>query len=200
MGPRGNLYVGEQYSVRIVTPEGQVSTLAGSARPGFVESSGEAARFAAITGISVSPGGDVFVTDAANYRIRKVASDGTVTTIAGNGKRKTHDGAAKDASFYWPTGIAVDDHDTLYIMDMIARDNWGFSVRKITPDGTVSTIVVIPEELGFSRDGHKYRSGHHTSELLTSSLAALHKASHPDSISQFLRYAAVVILPDQRVI
>lgn len=146
IGPGGNLYVGEQYSVRVVTPQGRVTTLAGSDSAGFVDGAGRIARFGRITGIAVTSSGNIFVTDAANQRIRKVSADGTVTTVAGSGQRGSQDGKADEASFFWPTGIAIDQTNTLYIMDMISRESWGFRVRKITADGTVSTLAVLESD------------------------------------------------------
>lgn len=145
MGPGGNLYVGEQYSLRVVTPEGVVSTLAGSATAGYLDGAGKAARFDFITGIAVTTDGVVWVTDAGNHRIRRIGTDGAVTTVAGNGERANRDGPAGEASFFWPLGVAVDDGGTLYVMDQTARDSWGFSLRRVTSDGIVSTVAVIPE-------------------------------------------------------
>jgi hypothetical protein len=145
MGPRGNLYVGEQYSVRLVTPTGMVTTLAGSATPGFRDGLGPKARFDSITGIAVTTGGDVFVTDARNRRIRKIAADRTVTTVAGSGERGSLDGPANKASFVWPQGIAVDRFGTLYVIEVTGSKDWGFRVRKVTPEGVVSTLAVVPE-------------------------------------------------------
>ncbi len=145
MGPRGNLYVGEQYSVRLVTPTGMVTTLAGSATPGFRDGLGPKARFDSITGIAVTTGGDVFVADARNRRIRKIAADGIVTTVAGSGERGSIDGPANKASFVWPQGIAVDRFGTLYVIEVTGSKDWGFRVRKVTPEGVVSTLAVIPE-------------------------------------------------------
>lgn len=145
MGPGGNLYVGEQYSVRVVTPEGVVSTLAGSATAGYVDGAGEEARFDSITGLAVTSEGVVWVTDAGNHRIRRIGADGVVRTVAGSGERASRDGPAGEASFVWPVGIAVDDAGSLYVMEQTASDSWGFSLRRVTPDGVVSTVVVIPE-------------------------------------------------------
>ena len=144
IGPSGNLYVGEQYSVRVVTPKGEVSTLAGSAKSGFVDGSGKSARFGEITCIAVNKSNDVFVADARNHLIRKIDAKGNVTTVAGNGKRDFKDGEAKNASFFWPVGIAIDDKGTLYVMDMIASDSWGFRLRKIDTNGEVSTLATLP--------------------------------------------------------
>lgn len=145
MGPVGNLYVGEQYRLRLVTPEGVALTLAGSTAAGYADGSGPTARFDSITGIAATSDGIVFVTDAGNRRIRRIGTDGAVTTVAGSGERGNRDGPAGETSFFWPLGIAVDDDGTLYVMDLTDRDSWGFSIRHVTPDGTVSTLAVIPE-------------------------------------------------------
>ena len=61
-----------------------------------------------------------------------------VMLTAGN-----QDGTAAEASFFYPVGIAVGRAGTLYVMDMIAKADWGFRVRKITAEGAVSTLVVV---------------------------------------------------------
>jgi len=145
MGPGGNLYVSEPYALRLVTPEGKVSTLAGSSTPGFVDGPGEEARFDQITGISVTPEGIVYIADAMNQRIRKLGTDGVVTTLAGSGQRGARDGPPDAASFFWLVGIAVDKAGTLYAMEQTSKDSYAFAIRKITPDGTVSTLALFSE-------------------------------------------------------
>src|SRR5437899_2264923 len=82
----GNVYVGDQfnYTIRKVTPAGEVTTLAGRAgSSGSADGTGSAARFNHPTGVAVDNGGSVYVADADNYTIRKVTPAGVVTTLAG---------------------------------------------------------------------------------------------------------------------
>ena len=85
-------------------------------------------------GIVVDSKGNVFVT-GKNNRIIKISAEGKAELFAGGG-RNNKDGKGKDAGFYNTWGIAIDQADNLYVTD-------GTLVRKITPDGTVSTIAGI---------------------------------------------------------
>lgn len=92
------------------------------------------ARFEGINGMVADEEGNLFVTDG-NY-IRKISSDGIVTTIAGNGEFALHNGAGDEASFAQPTGIAIDDIGNLYV-----ADTYNHVIRKVTLDGLVTTLA-----------------------------------------------------------
>jgi sugar lactone lactonase YvrE len=77
---------------------------------------------------------NVYVADGGNQRIRKIAPDGTVTTIAGSGINGYVDGNASAAQFNNPCGTAVDKNGNIYVSERNGRN-----IRKIAPDGTVST-------------------------------------------------------------
>jgi DNA-binding beta-propeller fold protein YncE len=102
-----------------------VTTLAGGP-VGHADGQGAAARFNTPRGVAVDPAGNVFVADASGHRIRKVAPDGTVTTVAGSGQRGFGDGPGPEARFHEPFGVAVGPDGTLYVAD--ANNN---RVRKI---------------------------------------------------------------------
>ncbi len=78
-------------------------------------------------GVAVDKTGNVYVADYDNNKIRKISSNGIVTTLAGNGGAGSRDGEAISASFYWPMGIALDDSGDVYVAD--AGSN---KIRKIT--------------------------------------------------------------------
>jgi len=138
IGPDWTVYVADyaNHLIRKISPDGLVATLAGSGEPGWLDGAGSVARFNGPDGITLAPSGDLYVADADNRRIRKVAPDGTVTTVAGSGQPGARDGPAATAQFLYPTGIAVDQAGALYV-----ADRGGHTVRKITPRGVVSTLA-----------------------------------------------------------
>ncbi len=133
----GNGYVGDRFSVRKITVDGRVTTLAGAYDQfGAVDARGAAARFQVITGIAVDGAGNVFVADGANAAIRRIDPSGNVTTHAGS---LTHpgytDGAPASARFTNPTGLAFGPGGVLYV-----ADTGNCAIRKIASDGNVSTL------------------------------------------------------------
>lgn len=133
----GNLYVGDvaNHRIRKISPEGNVSTLAGH-RKGFSDRKGDLAMFDHPYGVAVDASGNVYVADSYNNRIRRIAPDGTTTTLAGNGNDGFVDGQNSTAEFYVPIGIVVDAQGNLYV-----GDEGNSSVRKITSDGYVTTLA-----------------------------------------------------------
>jgi sugar lactone lactonase YvrE len=142
----GNLYVADtgNHTIRKITPQGLVTTLAGSAGEfGDTDGSGSQARFFEPWGVVADPQGNIFVTDTSNHSIRIVEPAGVVTTFAGDGIAGHYDGVGSIASFRYPTGIAIDGARNLYVGD------WGNRVvRKITPAGSVTTIAGKPDVVG----------------------------------------------------
>ena len=118
LGPDGTLYVADtgNHAIRRITPNGEVSTLAGDGGPGYADGPANQARFNGPIGIAVAPDGRVLVTDTYNDRIR-VIDRGMVTTLAGSGQPGADDGVADRASFDTPTGIAIDARGTVYVAD-----------------------------------------------------------------------------------
>ena len=147
----GNLYVAEweSHTVRKVTPDGVVTTLAGLADSyGNVDGTGSDARFAQPMHLAVDAAGNVFVADPANNNIRKITPAGAVTTVAGAPMRYgSLDGPVGSALFDGPEGIAVDPSGNLYVVD-----SQNCTIRKITPDGVVSTVAGTAGAAG-SADG-----------------------------------------------
>ena len=112
-----------------------VDTLAGSTS-GFADGAGAAAKFYYLFGVAADAAGNIYVGDSNNQRIRKISPDGTVGTLAGSGSPGCADGVGAAASFDYPYGVTVDSAGNLYVADHSAH-----RLRKITPDGTVSTLA-----------------------------------------------------------
>lgn len=153
----GNVYVGDEYNqtIRKITPNGNVTTLAGLARAsGSADGRGSAARFNYPTGVAVDGSGNVYVADSFNHTIRKITSAGVVTTLAGlagsealAGRYGSSDGTGSAARFRTPYGLALDGLGNLYI-----ADTQNYTIRKITPDGAVTTLAGLAGTFG-SADG-----------------------------------------------
>ena len=140
---QGNIYVADKgngqinSTIRMISPAGTVSTLAGLANnPGSADGIGSAARFATPFSVAVDGAGNVYVADTGNHTIRKIAPGAVVTTLAGlAGSFGYVDGTGSTARFNEPTAIAVDAAGNVFVTD---REN--AVVRKITPAGVVTSI------------------------------------------------------------
>jgi sugar lactone lactonase YvrE len=118
-----------------------VSTLAGTGFPGYKDGPAAEANFFYPHGIALDDNGNIYVSDFGNDRIRKISSDGNVTTVAGNGIKSYRDGPALDAEFYAVNGLAT-DHDNLYIADATRLRKLSFSnniVNIVAGNGNTGT-------------------------------------------------------------
>jgi sugar lactone lactonase YvrE len=146
-----HLYVADTGNklIRLITSNGVHSgtstTFAGTGANGYVNGASSVATFASPTGIAVASTGNVFVTDKHNCAIRMISTLGQVSTFAGSVANVAGtgpvacgslDGTGTAAQFYYPTGIAVDANDNLYVAD--SANN---KIRRITPQGVVTTIA-----------------------------------------------------------
>lgn len=135
----GNTYVADagNHSIRKVSPAGVISTLAGlSGTSGSADGTGNAARFSSPGALAVDAAGNVFVADYGNSTIRKITPAGVVTTFAGlAGNAGSSDGAGSAARFDNPDGVAIDGAGNLFV-----SDSNNHTIRRITPDGNVTTI------------------------------------------------------------
>ncbi len=139
----GNLVVADtgNNAIRRITPQGEVSTLAGDRFPGFRDGAAFEARFNGPIGVAIDATGRVIVADTYNDRIRAVQPDGRVVTIAGDGYSGAVDGPADQARFDTPCGVAVDRSGNIYV-----ADTGNGSVRMISPAGLVSTLYATPAD------------------------------------------------------
>jgi sugar lactone lactonase YvrE len=113
----------------------RVAVLAGSGAAGSADGKGAEATFDYPAGVTAS-GDLVYVSDHDNSAIRRIASDGTVTTIAGCGRRKFADGAGTSACFDLPTGLVAGADGTLYV-----ADTSNHRIRAIDVRGNVTTFA-----------------------------------------------------------
>src|SRR5689334_17747362 len=138
LGPLGELFVADTGNNRIrkITPDGHVSTVAGDGTAGYVDGPAAKAQFNGPIGVAVDADGNVFVADTYNDRIRLIAPDGQVSTVAGSGTPGFADGDRNTSLFDTPCGIVVAGDGTL-----IVADTGNDRLRKITKDGNVSTFA-----------------------------------------------------------
>ena len=135
--------------IRWVEAGGRVSTVAGSASfRGAADGAALSATFSSPAGVARDSSGTVYVTDAMMHTVRRIASNGEVTTFAGTpGEPGDADGTGRQARFNQPAGLAVDAAGHVYVAD--AGNNL---IRKISPQGVVTTIAGIFGVSG-ARDG-----------------------------------------------
>lgn len=137
-----NVFVaGPDATIRKITPEGVVSTVAGTANaPGSADGAGSAARFGDVRSMAVDGAGNIFVTDSGidgtAPSIRKITPSGIVMKMAGGISYGSADGQSGAASFYTLSGLAIDASGNLY-----TGDQGNHSIRKISPDGVVTTFA-----------------------------------------------------------
>ncbi|MDO3624657.1 cadherin-like beta sandwich domain-containing protein [Mucilaginibacter sp. BT774] len=149
----GNLIFALQYGYQIVklSPSGVLTTIAGTnSVPGATDGPGSAALFNSPTDSRMDASGNLIIADALNNEIRKIAPDGTVTTIAGkyNDAVLYANGRDTAARFNFPTGIEISQSGIIYIVDLLNND-----IRKMMPDGTVSLVAGSPTQAPGNADG-----------------------------------------------
>lgn len=87
------------------------------------------------SGMTLDESGNIYIADAGNHAIRQISASGAVTTLAGNGLIGNQDGKGEKAQFYSPQDVASAEDGTLYVADTLNH-----VIRKITPDGEVTTL------------------------------------------------------------
>ncbi len=150
----GNLYICDLGNSRIrkVNTAGIISTIAGTGVAGFSGDGGPAtsAQLNYPCGLAIDNSGNLYITEEANQRVRKIDASGTITTIAGSGPTglgvgtfSGDGGAATSARLNRPYGVFADRYSNIYI-----TDSWNNRIRKIDGTGTISTIVGGGSSLG----------------------------------------------------
>jgi uncharacterized protein (TIGR03437 family) len=144
----GNLYFADQHNNRIrrVTPEGVISTVAGSGVPGELgggyAGDGGPATSALLNypaDVAFDGAGNLYIADQRNHRIRRVTPDGIISTVVGNGERgfSGDGGPPLQAALNGPSGVAVDGAGNLYI-----TDHYNNRIRRVTSSGFTAAGVV----------------------------------------------------------
>ncbi len=123
--------------IRKITTAGVVSTVAGTGIAGYLDGPANGAQFDGPIGIAVDAGHNIYVADTYNDRIRKISSDGQVSTLAGAGRPGYADGASTTALFDTPCAVVVSVDGILYV-----ADTGNDQLRKITTAGEVTTLPV----------------------------------------------------------
>jgi sugar lactone lactonase YvrE len=134
----GNAFVadgGDCSCIRRIGPDGATTTFAGG-HAGFADGLGAAAAFDTPSALAIDRLGNLYVADTRNNAIRKVAPDGTVTTLAGGGDAGYVDAIGRAARFDGPVGVAVDRAGIVYV-----ADTYNDRIRRIGKDGTVTTVA-----------------------------------------------------------
>ena len=149
----GNLYIADSqyHRVRKVDTSGNITTIAGTGYQGFSGDGGQGslAELNEPLRVFVDGAGNVYIGDTSNNRVRKVDTDGIITTVAGNGTGgfSGDGGPAISASLRFPWGVHVDGTGNLYIADFFNR-----RIRKVDTSGIITTVAGNGTA-GFSGDG-----------------------------------------------
>jgi poly(3-hydroxybutyrate) depolymerase/sugar lactone lactonase YvrE len=139
---QGNLFVADSDGHRIVrvSPDGSITPIAGTGAAGFSGDHGAAtaASLNAPSGLAVDREGNLFIADRYNHRVRRLATDGSISTVAGTGTPgfAGDEGPATAALLNFPTGVAVDSQGNLFIADSLNH-----RVRRVGVDGVITTVI-----------------------------------------------------------
>ncbi len=138
----GNLFIADQYNncIREVSTNGTITTVAGNGTYGYSGDGGVAtnATFYYPFGVTLDATGNLFIADTFNNRIRKLNTNGIVTTCAGNGYQSYSGdgGVAINAALFYPQGIVVDNVGNLFV-----ADSYNARIRKVDASGTITTVA-----------------------------------------------------------
>jgi sugar lactone lactonase YvrE len=158
------------HQVHKVAPDGATTTVAGNGTKGFSGDGGPAtqAQLADPIALAVDAQGDLFIADNLNNRVRKVAPDGTITTVAGNGDPglEGDGGPATQAQVASIGELAVDGHGDLFIA--------AEELREVTPDGFITTLATsggVVNDVAVDARGNVYFTTNETNRVYKHPLA-----------------------------
>ncbi len=138
----GNVYIAESNNnvIRRVSPDGIIITVAGNGTAGFSGDGGPAtsAQLSDPFGIAAGPGGNLYIADVNNNRIRRVSPEGTITTVVGSGTAGFlgDGGSAASAQLNHASAVTVGAGNSLYIADTQNQ-----RVRLVPPAGVITTVA-----------------------------------------------------------
>jgi len=135
--PSGQIYIvdTDNHRIRILNPNGHVSTFVGTGIAGFADGNPAVAQFHRPRGIAIDSAGNVYVADTGNHSIRKISPNAMVSTLAGNGRSGFANGLGAQAQFHHPTALIL-HQEVLY-----SADTYNHYIRKISLTGEVTTIA-----------------------------------------------------------
>ncbi len=151
----GRVWVGDKgaHRVRLAVPGGVIETVAGMGTRGYSGDGGLAskAQLFAPSGVVLDHGGNAYIADSENHRVRRISSTGVINTYAGRGVRGYggDGGPAMEAQMDTPRALAFDTEGNLYVAEY-----GNHVVRRVTPSGKIETVAGTGEA-GFSGDGGK---------------------------------------------
>ncbi len=122
--------------IRKIAPDATVTTFAGTGPAGNSNGTTTTASFNKPISLALDPIGNIYVGELNNVLIRKIATDGTVSTLAGAGYGGNTNGTGTAATFNSPASLATDVSGNIYV-----ADNNNNLIRKITPAGVVTTLA-----------------------------------------------------------
>ncbi len=137
--PQGNIYVADalDHRIRKIAVNGRISTIAGNGHPGFEGDGGPSvlALLNAPYGVALDAAGNLYVADLGNQRVRRIATDGAIQTVAGGGQSRnaSETGNALATRFLGPRNVAADSFGNLYISDF-----GDHRVFRLSPAGQIS--------------------------------------------------------------
>jgi streptogramin lyase len=116
VGRDGTVYVADSgnHCIRAITPDGDVSTFAGTDTPGYLDATGTAARFNSPYAVAVGPDDYLYIQDTGNDRVRRASPGGVVTTVSGTGASTFTDGRGDESAHNTGRGIAVGPSGDVY--------------------------------------------------------------------------------------
>ena len=138
----GNLFIADigNQRIREVSTNGIITTVAGNGAYGYSGDGGAAtnASLGYPDGVAVDASGNLFIADNLNSSIRKVSTNGVITTVAGNGTYgySGDGGAATNANLHFPSGVAVDASGNLFI-----ADSFNHRIRRVSTNGIITTVA-----------------------------------------------------------
>ena len=143
----GDMYIADMYSYRIrkLTPNGNVSTVAGTGNFDYLDGPNLTAKFRTPYGIVTRSDGSIVVSDAYNHRIRELSAvpGSTVQTVVGNGQPWYGEGTGVNGFVSMPLGMALDKDE-----NVIIADSGNNRIRKLTRAGVLSTVMGVPVQWG----------------------------------------------------
>ncbi len=148
VGPDGSVYFNTSSQVFRVGPDGLIHRFAGTGTPGFGGDEGPAtaAQLKNATSVALGPDGSLYIADFENHRIRRVAPDGIIHTIAGDGSDDNtgDNGPARNAHIALPQSLAVGRDGTIWVVTRA-------TLRRIGPDGIITTgALAVPPGHAFA--------------------------------------------------